>query len=333
VAPVAINKKESEKHMAVLKGKVAIVTGGGRGIGKAHALALAKEGAAVLVNDLGAEFSGDGDANIGPAAEVAQAIIAAGGRAVADTTDISDWDGGGAVVQAALEAFGQLDIVVNNAGIARFGTIDVVSRRDWERTIAVNLTGTAALCHWAAAHWREVGPQPGRSIINTSSPVGLMPGAGNPMYVASKAGVAALTIALAGELAELGVRVNGLAPVARSRISEFVAGDLMKPVEQGFDRLAPENVAAVVTFLASPLCRFTGRIFGILGDDLTMYDGWTASRHLANAEQRWTPEALQAALADVPLQQEVLEQGPHGVVAKATPPQEWLEALAAAEKA
>ncbi|MBO4253331.1 SDR family NAD(P)-dependent oxidoreductase [Streptomyces griseorubiginosus] len=296
-------------------------------------MALAAEGAAVVVNDPGAEFSGDGDSNSGPAEEVAQAIVAAGGRAVADTTDISDWDGAGALVRTALEAFGRLDIVVNNAGISRFGTIDAISRRDWERTVAVNLTGTAALCHWAAAHWRKQGPEPDRRIINTSSGVGLSPVSGNPMYVATKAGVAALTIALAIELAELGVRANALAPVARSRISETVAPDLMKPVEQGFDRMDPENVAAIVPYLASPLCRFTGRTFGIVGDDLTVFDGWTVSRHLNNAEQRWTPEALQAALADVPLQQEVTEQAVIGVEKALSPSQEVLAALEAAERA
>jgi len=316
-----------------LDGKVAIVTGGGRGIGRAHALTLAREGAAVVVNDLGGEFSGDGDPNGGPARDVADAIIAAGGRAAPDATDISDWDGASAVVEAALAAFGRLDIVVNNAGVGRFGTIDVVSRRDWERTIAVNLNGTAALSHWAAAHWREQGPRPGRSIINTTSGVGLFPLPGNPMYVASKAGVAALTVACAVELAGLGVRVNGVAPVARSRISEFVAAELVKPVEDGFDRMDPENVAAVVAFLASPMCRFTGRIFGVVGDDITVCDGWTVSRHLDNAEQPWTPEALQAALADVPVQQQVTEQAVKGVDTKLSPSQEVLEALAAVEKA
>jgi NAD(P)-dependent dehydrogenase (short-subunit alcohol dehydrogenase family) len=316
-----------------LGGRVAIVTGGGRGIGRAHALALAREGAAVLVNDLGGEFSGDGDPNSGPAREVAEAVIAVGGHAAVDTNDISDWDGVGAVVEAALQAFGRLDIVVNNAGVTRFGAIDALSRRGWERTIAVNLGGTAALCHWAAAHWREKGPQPGRSIVNTTSGVGLFPLAGDPMYVASKAGVAALTVACAIELAELGVRVNGVAPVARSRISEFVAADFMKPVESGFDRMDPGNVAAVVTFLASPLCRFTGRIFGVAGDDVTVIDGWTVSRHLDNGEQRWTPEALQAALADVPVQQQVTEQALKGVDPKLAPSQEVLEALAVVEKA
>lgn len=320
--------------MTVLEGKVAVVTGGGRGIGRAHALALAAEGAAVVVNDLGeAEFNGEGEPNSGPAEEVAQAIVAAGGRAVASTADISDWDSAGTVVQTALEAFGRLDIVINNAAISRFGPIDVISRLDWERTIAVNLTGTGAVSHWAAAHWREVGPQPGRRIVNTSSAVGLIPWPGNPMYTASKAAVAALTIECALDLAELGVRVNALAPVARTRVSAIVAPDLMKPVEEGFDRMAPEHIAAVATYLASPLCRYTGRVFGILGDDLTVFDGWTVSRHLNNAERRWTLQDLQTRLADVPLQQELTAQAIPGVEAASSPPKEVLAALAALEEA
>ncbi|MFF7982651.1 SDR family NAD(P)-dependent oxidoreductase [Streptomyces sp. NPDC007901] len=331
--PIAVSKKESERKLALLEGKVAIVTGGGRGIGREHALALAGEGAAVVVNDLGeSEFNGEGDSNSGPAEEVAQAIVAAGGRAVADTHDISDWDGAGALVQAALKEFGRLDIVVNNAAISRFGTIDAISRLDWERTIAVNLTGTGAVSHWAAAHWRETGPQPGRSIVNMTSGVGLNPWPGNPMYTAAKAGVAALTVQCALDLAELGVRVNAVAPAARTRVSATVAPDLMKPVEEGFDRMAPDNVAAVALYLASPLCPYTGRVFGIVGDDLTVFDGWTVSHHLNNAEQRWTLKGLQAALADVPLQQELTAQAVTGVQAASSPPQEVLAALAALEK-
>ena len=318
--------------MPHLSGKVAIVTGAGRGLGRAHAMALAKEGAAVLVNDLGGEFNGAGPSNRRPAEEVASAIVAAGGRSAIDTTDISDWDGARAVVDAALKAFGRLDILVNNAGIARFGTIDVLTRQDWERTISVNLTGTAAVCHWAAAHWRERGPQSGRSIINTTSGVGLTPLPGNPPYVAAKAGVAALTIALAIELAELGVRVNSIAPVARSRISQTVAPDQMKPVDNGFDRVAPENVAAVVAYLASPLCNFTGRIFGIVGDDLTIYDGWTISRHIENNELRWTPEALRKALTDVAPQQKGMTQALKGISEYMTPPDMVLQALSAVER-
>jgi NADP-dependent 3-hydroxy acid dehydrogenase YdfG len=231
-----------------------------------------------------------------------------------------------------VKTFGRLDILVNNAGIARFGTIDKLTRRDWERTIAVNLTGTAAMSHWAAAHWRERGPHAGRRIVNTTSGVGLTPPPGNPPYVAAKAGVAALTIACAIELAELGVRVNAVAPVARTRISQVVAPDLMKPVDNGFDRMAPENVAAVVAYLASPLCHFTGRIFGIVADHLTLYYGWTASLHIANNDHRWTPETLQHALADVALQQRVMTQALDGVTEQNSPPNAVLETLSALER-
>ncbi|OBJ99957.1 SDR family NAD(P)-dependent oxidoreductase [Mycobacterium sp. 1245852.3] len=317
--------------MGYLDGKVAIVTGGGRGIGRAHALALAREGAAVLVNDFGGDFNGDGSPSSAPAEEVAQSIIGAGGRAVADSTDISDWDRVGGVVEAALEAFGRLDIIINNAGIVRFATIDEVTREDWERTIDVSLTGTAALCHWAGAHWRKQGPEAGRRIINTSSGVGLSPLPGNPMYVAAKAGVAALTIACALELAHLGVRANGLAPVARTRISEFVAEELMSQVPDGFDPMAPEHVGTFATFLASPLCRFTGRIFGIAGDDVTVYDGWNTTYHIANDEQPWTLNALEAALDVVPLQQHGLTQGARGRDQLIVPTDAVLEQLTAIE--
>ncbi|OBJ10567.1 SDR family NAD(P)-dependent oxidoreductase [Mycobacterium sp. 1465703.0] len=317
--------------MGYLDGKVAIVTGGGRGIGRAHALKLSREGAAVLVNDLGAAIDGEGAVSSGPAAEVAEEIIAAGGRAAIDTTDVSDWDGVGGLVEAALDAFGRLDIVVNNAMIARFCTIDQVTRDDWERTIAVGLNGTAAVCHWASAHWRKQGPEAGRRIINTSSAVGLTPMGNNPMYVAVKAGVAALTIACAVELADLGVRANALAPVARTRVSEFVAGPLMSQIPEGFDRMAPDHVATLGAFLASPLCRFTGRVFGVVGDDVTIFEGWSAERHLDNDEKPWTVEALAAVLRDVPLQQDGWTQAIKGKQPHFTPPHAALEQLAAVE--
>lgn len=317
--------------MAHLEGKVAIVTGGGRGIGRAHALALAREGAAVLVNDLGGEFNGEGVASLTPAEEVVEAIIVAGGRAATDSTDISDWDAAGGIVEAALAKFGRIDIVVNNAGIARFGTIDQVTRQDWERTIAVNLTGTAALCHWTAAHWRKEGPEAGRRIVNTSSGVGLTPQAQNPMYVAAKAGVAALTISNAIELADLGVRANALAPVARSRISEFVAGELMSQIPPGFDPMSPEHVANIAIFLASPQCPFTGRIIGVMGDDLTIFDGWTVAHHLSNGKQAWSLAALREAFAEIPVQQIGSAQALGGVDELRTPCDEALKQLAAIE--
>ncbi|WP_313802300.1 SDR family NAD(P)-dependent oxidoreductase [Sphingobium sp.] len=318
--------------MSQLDGKVAIVTGGGRGIGRAHALALARAGAAVVVNDLGTEFSGEGEANRGPADKVVQAIRSAGGRAIADGNDISDWDAADKIVEAAVKEFGRLDIVVNNAAISRFGTIDSISRRDWDQVIAVNLTGTAALCHAAAKYWRAKGAEAGRRIINTSSGVGLTPIPGNPMYAASKAGVAALTISLSIELAELGVRVNGISPIARTRVSEFVAGARMPPaVEQGFDRMSPDHIAALVAYLASPACRFTGRIIGAIGDDLTLWEGWSVSHHADNGEEDWTAAGMEKALADFPIQQNVQTQWIKGVKPAPSPDQLVLDALAAVE--
>ena len=305
--------------MSCLAGKVAVITGGGRGLGKAHALELARMGAAVVVNDLGiGSFTGEGAAE-DPASEVVAQIVANGGKAIADRSDISDWDGAGALIDGAIKAFGQLDIVVNNAAISRFETIQKMSRKDWESSIAVNLTGTAAVCHWASVHWAAVGPQSGRRIINTSSGVGLTPVPGNPMYVAAKAGVAALTVACALELAELGVQANAIAPVARTRISEFVAGDAVKAPVGQFDKMNPENVSPLVAYLASPACRFTGRVFGLIGSQLTLYDGWSVGEVFENNGARWSQEDLEAVLAQVPQQSSTRSHSIPGVVPHSTP--------------
>lgn len=317
--------------MAALAGKVAIVTGGGRGLGRSHALELARLGATVVVNDLGvANFSGEGKVD-DPASDVVMEIEAMGGRALANSNDISDWDGAGAVVEAAVRAFGRLDVIVNNAAITRFGTIDKISRKDWDSSIAVGLTGTAAMCHWAAAHWAAVGPETGRRIVNTSSGVGLTPITGNPMYVASKAGVAALTVSCALELATLGVKANAFAPVARTRISEFVAGDAVKAPTAGFDKMNPDNISPLVAYLASPACRFTGRTFGIIGDLLSIYDGWSITESFDNNGTRWSQEALEMVLRDVSLQSQTRSQSIPGVVAHSTPSDDALAALAAFE--
>jgi NAD(P)-dependent dehydrogenase (short-subunit alcohol dehydrogenase family) len=313
--------------VAILKGKVAVVTGGGRGIGRAHALALAAEGAAVVVNDVGMESSGDGDRSTGPADLVVREIIAAGGRAIANAADISDWDATAGLIDEAVRAFGRLDVVVNNAGISRAVPIDRVSRRDWERTLAVNLIGTGAVCHWAAVHWRDKGAQAGRRLINTTSGMGLTPMPGEAHYSASKAGVAMLTVCCAMELAHLGVRANAVAPVARTRISEAVAPDLMKAPAQGFDRMLPEHAAALVVYLSSPQCRFTGRVFGVIGDDITLFDGWTVGGHVDNGESNWTVAGLAAALRDMPIQHTAQTQWLKGTVPYQTPAQASLDAL------
>ena len=287
--------------MRPLEDRVAIVTGAGRGIGRAHALALAQAGAAVLVNDFGGDFRGEGDRDAGPAAAVAAEIRAAGGRAEFDCSNIADWDSGQRLVDAAIASFGRLDILVNNAGICRFALIDEMTRADWDLTLAVNLTGTAALSQAAAQHWRAVGPRPGRAIVNTSSPAGTNPAPNSVAYCASKAGVAALSIAAAIELAPLGVRVNAIAPMARTRMTLAVPvlDEIMQPVEHGFDRVAPEHIAPLVVYLASERCRFTGRVFGIEGDDLYLFDGWSAEQHFNNRARPWSLDDLDNALAAV----------------------------------
>lgn len=285
----------------LLEDKVAIITGAGRGIGRAHALALAEAGAAVVINDFGGGFQGEEPGVDNPAREVAAEISAANGRAVADTSNIAEWDSGQRLVDCALDSFGRLDIVVNNAGICRFAPIDEMTQHDWEQTMAVNLGGSAALMQAAAACWRRQGPAAGRAIINTSSPAGTNPAPGSVSYCASKAGVAALTIAASIELAALGVQVNAIAPMARTRMTLAVPAldTIMKPVTEGFDRVAPEHAAPLVVYLASQRCRFTGRVFGIEGDDLFLFDGWSASQHFNNAEAPWTIQQIESALAAV----------------------------------
>lgn len=284
----------------ILEGKVALVTGAGRGLGRTHALALAAAGAAVMINDLGGTIDGQG-ADAGPAQAVALEIADSGGRAASDTHDVSSWDGAGALVAATVAAFGRLDIVVNNAGISAFNSIDRETPENWHRVIGVNLTGSAAVSHWAAAHWREAGPQAGRAIVNTGSPAGTNPLPGGPAYCVSKAGVAALTLASAYDLAELGVRVNAIAPMARTRMTLAVPmlDAIMATVTDRFDRVAPEHISQVMLYLASPDCDFTGRVFGCEGDDVFLFSGFSADTHINNGGAAWTPNALGQALADV----------------------------------
>ncbi|MBT2188124.1 SDR family NAD(P)-dependent oxidoreductase [Sphingobium nicotianae] len=312
----------------LLNGKVAIVTGGGRGIGRSHALTLARHGAAVLVNDLGSGITGSGT-DPAPAEAVVAEIQDAGGVAHADTTDIADWNSAGALVDAALTRFGRLDILVNNAGITQYGSIETESAQGWARTLAVNLTGTAALMHWAARHWAAQGPAHGRAVINTSSPAGTNPPPGATSYCVSKAGVAALTVATATELAHLGVRVNALAPMARSRMTDAVPilDDIMRAPEQGFDRMAPDNISRLMLYLASPECRFTGRIFGVDGDDIYLFEGMSAETHLSNGGAAWDQDALARALDSVDQQDRAYMIAPSLHTRAGSPPREALDAL------
>jgi len=314
--------------MSMLAGKVAIVTGAGRGIGRSHALMLARAGASVLVNDLGSSITGEGH-DAGPAAQVVAEIRAAGGTALADTRDIADWDSAAALVERALEAWGRLDILVNNAGITQYRSIETERGADWNRVLAVNLTGTAALMQRAASHWAEQGAAPGRAIVNTASPAGTNPPPGAISYVASKAGVAAITAAAATELAHLGVRVNALAPMARSRMTDAVPklDAIMRQPARGFDRMAPDNVSRVMLYLASPDCRFTGRVFGVDGDDIYLFEGMSAQTHVSNGNEAWDHDALTAALRPVDPQDHAYMIAPSLHVRPGAPRQEVLDAL------
>lgn len=312
----------------ILAGKVAVVTGAGRGLGRCHALALAAQGAAIVVNDLGGSDRGEGG-DTAPAEAVAAEIRAMGGNAIANTDSVSDWASAGRLIDAAVDGFGRLDILVNNAGISRFGTLDTGTQADWDLTIAANLTGSAATTYWASQYWKTAGPEAGRAIVNTSSPAGTNPLPGSTAYCVSKAGVIALTIATAGELAALGVRVNAVAPMARTRLTDAVPelDDIMRKPDHGFDRAAPENVSPLVTYLASPQCRFTGRVFGVEGDDLFLFDGFSANGHYNNRQTQWTAERIAGALEAVDVQDRGLMILPGARIPGAQPSDQVLDTL------
>ena len=281
--------------MGIFDGKVAIVTGAGRGIGRAEALLLAEEGAAVVVNDLGGTAEGT-EADTGPAQEVVDEIESRGGRAVADTGSVTSWDDTAAMVQRAIDSFGRLDVVVNNAGILRDRMSFNMDEADWDAVVDVHLKGHFLVSRHAAAHWRsqakESGEPVGAAIVNTASESGLYGNAGQVNYAAAKAGIASMTIVMARELERSGVRVNAIAPVARTRLTEAIAGDYMQPDADGFDRFAPENVAAVACWLASPLAdNLSGQVVKVQGGVVQLLQGW---RPLTEAltDKPWTIDSV-----------------------------------------
>jgi NAD(P)-dependent dehydrogenase (short-subunit alcohol dehydrogenase family) len=278
-------------------GKVAIVTGAGRGIGREEALLLASEGAQVVVNDLGGAPDGSG-ADTGPAQQVVGEIVAAGGTAAPNTDDISTWPGAEALVGQAVERFGRLDVVINNAGILRDRMSFTMSEAEWDAVVDVHLKGHFAVARHAAAWWRsrfkETGEPVAGAIVNTSSESGLYANAGQANYAAAKAGIAALTIVLARELERLGVRVNAIAPVARTRLTEAVAGDAMAADGSGFDRFDPANVAAVACWLASDeAAGISGQVVKVQGGQLQLLGGWHPLTDV-RADEPWTLEGVAA---------------------------------------
>jgi NAD(P)-dependent dehydrogenase (short-subunit alcohol dehydrogenase family) len=280
---------------------VAVVTGAGRGLGRAHALEFARQGAQVVVNDLGVGPDGrDGDA--GPAQRVVAEIAAAGGRAVADHHDIASWDGAAGLVRTALDVFGKLDVLVNNAGFLRDRMLVNLSEQDWDDVIRVHLKGHFLMLRHAGAHWRDQyksGNLNDARVINTSSGAGLLGSVGQGNYAAAKAGIAALTIQAAAELGRYGVTVNAIAPAARTRMTESTFSAMMARPEadDAFDAMAPENVSPLVAWLGSDRSRaVSGRLFEVEGGRIGVADGW---QHGPTVDKgaRWDAAELDAVVA------------------------------------
>ena len=262
--------------MGVCEGKVIIVTGAARGLGRAHALALANHGARVVVNDLGVERDGTAAVS-GPAQEVVDEILAAGGEAIANNADVADWNQAETMIQQAIETWGVLDGLICNAGFLRDRMLASMSEDEWDSVVRVHLKGHFAPARHAITHWRErakQGEDVQARIVNTSSGAGLMGSIGQGNYAAAKAAIAQLTIQQASEWGRYGVLVNAIAPDARTRMTEGIFYSSDDVQEGAFDEKAPENVSPLVVWLASSECDVTGRTFEATGGQLNVCDGW-----------------------------------------------------------
>jgi NAD(P)-dependent dehydrogenase (short-subunit alcohol dehydrogenase family) len=294
----------------ICEGRVVIVTGAGRGIGRGHALEFARQGAKVVVNDLGVEADGEGGSE-GPAGEVVEAIRAMGGEAIANGEDVADWEGSGRLVKAALDAWGRLDVVVNNAGFLRDRMFASGSVEEWDAVIRVHLRGHFCTSRHAATYWRgesKAGNPVDARIINTSSGAGLQGSVGQSTYSAAKAGIAALTLVQAAEMGRYGVTANAIAPAARTRMTEAIFAETMqKPEDGSFDEMAPENVAPLVVWLGSAESKdVTGRMFEVEAGRISVADGWRKGPEVDKGA-RWEPDEIGTIVQDL--------------LAKAVPPQ------------
>jgi len=287
--------------MGALDGRIAIITGAGRGIGREHALLFAAEGAKVVVNDLGGGLDGTpGEAT--PAEEVVAEIRSFGGRAVANHDNVATWDGAERLVQSALESFGDLHVLVNNAGIVRDRMLVNMSEEDWDSVITVHLKGHFGPLRHAAAHWREQvkgGKIVKASVINTSSTSGLLGNVGQANYGAAKAGIAALSVITSEELGRYGVRVNAIAPAARTRMTESTPGladYVVKPSDASvFDIWDPANISPLVAVLGMEDCQVTGHVFFVQGGTVRKFQNWTMTDTLEK-DDRWKVSELAAQL-------------------------------------
>ena len=282
-------------------GRVVIITGAGRGIGREHALEFARQGAKVVVNDLGGEVDGSGNST-GPAQDVVNEIAAMGGEAVANTDNVASWEGAQGLVNQAIDTYGRLDVLVNNAGILRDRMIINMTEDEWDDVIAVHLKGTFAPTHHAAAYWRHLsksGEAVDARIINTSSTSGIFGNAGQTNYGAAKAGIAAFTIIAAKELERYGVTVNAIAPGALTRMTEGLGAGRPQVAEGDWNPRSPENVAPIVVWLGSAESKgVTGRVFLISGGRLAVAEGWHRGPG-TEKKGRWDPAELGPVVKDL----------------------------------
>ncbi len=278
-----------------------IVTGGARGIGREHALLFAREGARVVVNDIGVELDGSGGGS-GPAGEVVQQIRDEGGEAIANGADVADWEQTRGCLEQTLERFGRLDAVVNNAGFVRDRMFVSCSEEEWDAVVRVHLKGHFCLARHAAEYWRnesKAGRPVDARIINTSSGAGLQGSVGQSAYSAAKAGIATLTLVQAAELGRYGVTANAIAPSARTRMTEQVFADMMAKPDEGFDAMDPANVSPLVVWLGSAESReVSGQVFEIAGGELSVADGWRRGPQVDKGA-RWAPDEIGAAVRDL----------------------------------
>jgi NAD(P)-dependent dehydrogenase (short-subunit alcohol dehydrogenase family) len=290
--------------MGHLDDRVCVITGAGNGIGREHALLFAREGAKVVVNDIGGDARGTG-ADASAAQKVVDEITAAGGTAVANHDDIAGWDGAARLVQQAVDAYGRLDVLVNNAGILRDAFIHKMDEAEWDAVIRVHLKGHFCVLRHAADHWRarsKAGEDVRGAVINTASGSGTyLPNPGQVNYGAAKAGIAAMTLVAASELGRLGVRVNAIAPVARTRLTENTPGPIgdifrKEPEAGAFDPLAPEHVSPLVAYLATEDCPVTGKLFAVQGGSISEVQGWTVQPDGLSSDGPWTIDAIAAGL-------------------------------------